>query len=396
MINTNNVKMINSSPSEEIAEKAAYLRKIEKEQLNLLTDELREKSPPKLIFEIYKKLGIERGSEQIIPSWNRNILSLQKLQTISGYAFFPDYSRDNSNKCVRYKYQCVNNELQKISVDIFCAESSQRAKIEYLIPYLINSAPLEIYFPLSKIDGIGEFCLGGTKRTSISEWQPEEEREILFFRGNVVVRVRALPIRQNMESKVTGIQNLAVSIDNLLVLYNDVQNAKNEKEMVKEFKKFILKKEDFNESITKLHESCFSPSQLTYEFIGKPEILTKDDKICYVQEILLKNNIKIHADYMVLQTPEDAIKAINYLVSDTAEIAHVLYIKTKEEIGLEKYAPAYYYDRPNHHTLVFQCKNIVSRISVYTEHMKKEENEIIQISRHLAKIIVERIKKNNN
>jgi hypothetical protein len=229
MINTNNVKIINSSPSEEIAKKAAYLRKIEKEQLNLLTDELREKSPPKLIFEIYTKLGIEKGSEQIISSWNRNILSLPKLQTISGYTFFPDYRIDNSNKCVRYTYQCVNNDsAQKISVDIFCAESSQRAKIEYLIPYLITSAPLEIYFPLSKIDGIGEFCLSGAKRTSISEWQPDEDREILFFRGNVIVRVRALSIRQNTESKVTGIQNLAMSIDNLLVLYNDVQNVKNE------------------------------------------------------------------------------------------------------------------------------------------------------------------------
>jgi predicted metal-dependent RNase len=174
------------------------------------------------------------------------------------------------------------------------------------------------------------------------------------------------------------------------------QDITNEGEMVKEFKKIILKREDFNESITKLHESCFLPSQFTYEFIGKPEILAKDDKICYVQAILLKNNINIHADYMVLQTQEDAVRAMNYFVSDTAEIAHALYINIKEEIGLEKYAAAYYYQSDRHTTLVFQCKNIFTRVSVHAENVKKDENETIKICRHLAKTIIKRINNNNN
>jgi hypothetical protein len=388
--------MINSSPSEEIAKKAAYLRKIEKEQYKLLADELREKSPPKLIFEIYANLGMERGSEQIILSWNKSMLSLQKLQTISGYAFFPDYMIDNSNKCVQCKYRCVNNNLQEISVDIFCAESSQRVKIEYLIPYLVTSAPLEIYFPLSTIDGIGEFCLGGVKRTSISKWQADEYREILFFRGNVVVRVRALSIRQNTESKVTGIRNLAMSIDNLL-LCNDIQN---EKEMTQEFKKFVLKKEDFNESIKNFHEFFLSPPYPTYEFIGKPEILTKDHKICYQQNIILENNMQISAYYLIFQTQEDAIRAAHCIVSDKAEVAHVLYVQAKERLGLEIYTPAYFYcneNRQDHYTLVFQCNNIVSRVSVSdrTGNIKKNEKEIIipPMCHRVAKTIIERIKK---
>jgi hypothetical protein len=42
---------------------------------------------------------------------------------------------------------------------------------------------------------------------------------------------------------------------------------------------------------------------------------------------------------MILQTQENVMKTTNCFVSDTVEIARVLYIKTKEEIGLEKMMP---------------------------------------------------------
>ena len=169
------------------------------------------------------------------------------------------------------------------------------------------------------------------------------------------------------------------------------QDVKNESEMQKIFAKFTLQKNDFEESIEKLQESCSTPSPWqTYEFIGKPEVSTKDDKICFRQEIFLTDGTRIFAHYMILATPEDAMKAVNCFFSDTAWVAHVLYVGTKEELGLEKFASAFYYDEHHVYALAFQCENLLIDISIHAEDKSKEKNA--EMCHHLAKTIITRIK----
>jgi hypothetical protein len=170
------------------------------------------------------------------------------------------------------------------------------------------------------------------------------------------------------------------------------QDIKNENAMKATFKIFILNSSDIVEPVTQFHEYCHTPVFPSYEFIGKPEILTKEDKICYSQEIFLKNKTKIFVKYMILPTSEDAMKTINSVFSDTAWVAHVLFIKSKEKIGLEKYATAYYYNELHDYVLVFQCKNIVVSVGVHKEI--GNQKELVQLCNNYAKIIIERIQKN--
>jgi hypothetical protein len=161
---------------------------------------------------------------------------------------------------------------------------------------------------------------------------------------------------------------------------------------MEKFKIFVLNSNDIDEPVTRFHEYCHTPVFPAYEFIGKPEISTKEDKICYSQEIFLKNETEIFVKYMILSTSEDAMKTANFISSDTAWVAHVLFIKSKEKIGLEKYATAYYYNESHDYVLVFQCKNIVVSVGIRKETGNKEE--LVRICNNYAKIIVERIKMN--
>jgi len=172
------------------------------------------------------------------------------------------------------------------------------------------------------------------------------------------------------------------------------QNIKNENEMIQVFKKITLKKDDFSESLEKINERFIPLIWPNYGFIGKPEISTKDDKIQYFQEISLKDGTDIRTDYMLLDTPEDAMKANNYLTSGSAWTAYVLSIRTKEELGLEKFASAFYYDQSNVYALRFQCKKWLISVSIHGNKESKNnesKNKIMQMCRHLAKTIIKRI-----
>ncbi|MDR1959012.1 MAG: hypothetical protein LBQ54_08215 [Planctomycetaceae bacterium] len=171
-------------------------------------------------------------------------------------------------------------------------------------------------------------------------------------------------------------------------------DTKNEKEMLKEFKTISLNEKDFSiEKVEKINESVRLPTYPTYEFIGKPEISTQEDRICYQQEVFLKNKTKIFLYYMILNSSDDAAKAANYCVSDTTNVASVVGHYRKESMGLTKNDAAYAYNY--HHTfftkgLTFQCENIVVGISIHTDDKKPEE--VSKICEYWAKIIIERIK----
>ena len=173
------------------------------------------------------------------------------------------------------------------------------------------------------------------------------------------------------------------------------QNMKNEEEMMNKFKKFILTKDDFGESLEKINGHFSFSVPPTYEFIGKPDISTEDYKNHYALELTLKDKTLISTDYTILDTPEDVMKAAIYISSDTAWTAHVLPAHAKKELGLEQYAAAFYYDEHYAYALRCQFKNILFDVSVHPGNEKKDEKTIQMVLR-LAKTIIERIKKDAN
>ncbi|MGL6194251.1 MAG: hypothetical protein ACRC2T_05455 [Thermoguttaceae bacterium] len=176
-----------------------------------------------------------------------------------------------------------------------------------------------------------------------------------------------------------------------LTLMQYAQDVKSENEMRKVFDQFILTKEDFGKQVEKYQDDCHTPVYTSYEFIGKPECSTEEDKICFYQEFSLDDGTRTSVDYMILKTPEDAMKAANCLVSDAAWTARIMYVKTKEQLGLEKYAAAFYYNEAGCYSLAFQCENVFVRI--HDNSNTREKGEILQPCCQPAKIIIERIKK---
>ena len=176
-----------------------------------------------------------------------------------------------------------------------------------------------------------------------------------------------------------------------------VQNAKEENRMFEIFRKFVLKEEDFSQVLENYQESLATPSSDallgdTYAFIGKPDVLATDDKILFRQEIDLNNKVRILPDYMVLVTSDDAMKAVNYRISDTAWIAHGLSPQGKKSIGLSDNDCAFYYDEFANYILIFQCKNIVVNLRV--KAVDDNSKTLEQMCHDLATIIIKRIRSN--
>jgi hypothetical protein len=174
----------------------------------------------------------------------------------------------------------------------------------------------------------------------------------------------------------------------------NAQDVKNEEEMLKIYRKFVLVDTDYQGKASELQEKMMTP-WTTYEMIGKPSMSAQGDKIFFEQRIQLEGNICISANYTFFSSREDAMKAANYSASNTAEVASAWWFGPKESMGLTLCDSAYNYGgRLYPRTLLFNCNNICVWISVSLDRDKKANEETRLVS-DCAKRVIERINKLN-
>lgn len=172
--------------------------------------------------------------------------------------------------------------------------------------------------------------------------------------------------------------------------YVDAQDVKNKEEMQNVFNLFVLKEQDFNKPL-KEFKTFVSGSYYDFdEIIEKPDISEEDGFICLRQELKQDDDTRINAEYYFLKTTDDAMKVTNFLSSSFAEVARVVPVRRKEELGLKKYYSVFFYDEHEQFTLRFHCQNICLTLGVDSKKMEKEE--VRQECFKYAKIIIERIK----
>ena len=88
------------------------------------------------------------------------------------------------------------------------------------------------------------------------------------------------------------------------------------------------------------------------------------------------------------------MKVTNFLSSNSAWVARVVFVRDKEKLGLKKYYSVFFYDQHSQFALKCHCQNICLTLGVDSKKMEKEE--VRQECFKYAKVIIERIKKMND
>lgn len=169
------------------------------------------------------------------------------------------------------------------------------------------------------------------------------------------------------------------------------------------FQNIILNKDIIELPVKEIQDDySTTPTFIEFCMKNKAEEYFKDRYKHCLQIISLEDNIEIRVGYYVMDSDKDASNLIFYWSSSSFVRVSKEQIENPEEIGLTKENTictsilSNTHPSNTHRLLKFQCNNFAVTICVISkDNIVHDSNKIKSISEQLARIVVERIKTNN-
>ncbi len=171
----------------------------------------------------------------------------------------------------------------------------------------------------------------------------------------------------------------------------DAQDDRNEKEALetfKTFRSFILKKQDFADSVNNSQESV-KTSTFDVESAKNRNPDRKKGGFFYEQTFVLNDDTTVIANYLLFKDSQEASDALNFLAHDFASAAREPPPYVKRVLGLKKQENAYYYNEPCGFALRVQAGAVCFFIDV--KSIIKPKEDIVRECCEYVKIVVKRI-----